>query len=107
MIAQLNPRLPVTARTFDGTCLLKSFQSGDEALLFRFGKETAAERVLCKLAQLIAREALLSVGQQVFIREIGAKEGRVIGVDGHQQARVEKPAQRVPGKRGANSGAHV
>jgi hypothetical protein len=59
------------------------------------------------LAQFVAGKALLGVGQQELIGQIGAEEGRVVGVERDQQAGVEVAAQRVLGKGGADAGADV
>ena len=39
-----------------------------------------------KLAQLLAGKSLFGVGQQEFVGQIGAEEGRVVGVERDQQA---------------------
>ena len=62
------------------------------------GKKAGANGVGSELAQLFAGEALLGVGQQVFVGEVGAEEGGVVGVEGDQQALIEVAAQRVSGK---------
>ena len=50
------------------------------------------------MAQLVAGKALLGVSEQVLVGEIGAEEGRVVGVERDQQAGIEVPA-RAGGRR--------
>ena len=49
---------------------------------------------LAARAQFVAGKALLGVGQQVLVGQIGAEEGRIVGVERDQQARIEVAAQR-------------
>ena len=51
--------------------------------------------------------ALLGVGQQVFVGDIGAEEGGVVGVERDQQAGIEVAAQRVSGEGRADAGADI
>jgi len=59
------------------------------------GKKARSEGIAGKLAEFIAGKALLSVGQQKFVGQIGAEEGRVVGVKRDEQAEIEEAAQRV------------
>ena len=71
------------------------------------GKKTGADGIGGELAQFVASKSLLGVGQQVFIGEIGAEEGWVVGVERDQQSGIKVAAQRVGRKGWADAGAHI
>ena len=58
-------------------------------------------------AQFFAGKALLGVGEEELVGEIGAEEGGIVGVERDQQAAIEVLAQGVGGEGGADAGADV
>ena len=75
--------------------------------LFIFGKEAGADGVGGQPAQFVAGKSLLGVRQEELVGEIGAEEGRVVGVERDQEAEIEIAAQGVRGERGTDAGADV
>src|ERR1035438_1943807 len=45
--------------------------------------------------------------QQVFIEQVRAEEGRVVGVESYQQTKIEVATQRMLGKGGADPGSNI
>ena len=71
------------------------------------GRKLARMELAAKLAQFVAGKALLGVGEQVLVGEIGTEEGGIVGVERDQQAAIEVAAQGMGGERGADAGADV
>ena len=108
MIPQFDARKPVSACHHRCQISLRNrFNLGKPPCFFRIGKKAGTNGVGGQLAQLFAGECLLGVCEQVLVDAVGAEEGRIVGVECHQQARVEAAPQRMSSERGANAGAHV
>ena len=90
-----------------GICLLKSFDAGQPRGFFRKGKKAGADGVGGEAAQLVVGKALLGVREQELVGQIGAEDGRVVGVEGDQETAVEVGAQGMSGEGGADAGADV
>jgi len=73
----------------------------------RVGEETGADRIGGELPEFCAGEALGCVGEKVFVCNVRAEEGGVVGVEGDEKAGIEVASQRVRGERCAHAGADV
>ena len=88
-------------------CLLDGADLGEPFGSCRFGQKAGANGVRGEALQFAAGEALLGMGEGVFVRQIGAEECGVVGVEGDQKAKVEVPAEGVLREGGADAGAHI
>lgn len=70
-------------------------------------KETHAEGIGGESAQLVTGEPLLGVGKPIFVGEVGAEEGGIVGIESDQEAHVEEAPQGMSGEGGANAGADI
>ena len=78
-----------------GLCSLDGIDASEPCSFCIRGKEARLEGVAGELAEFVAGEFLLCVGQQEFIGQVGAEEGRVVRVEGDEQAGIKEAAQRV------------
>ena len=81
------PRSAITTAAGAGRLLFDRVNSEEPIHLRCGGKEAGIDGVDGQLAKFFAGKALLGVGQQVLVGQIGAEEGRVVGVERDQQAR--------------------
>src|SRR5665213_2339306 len=88
-------------------CLAYRADSGEPFRLFLIGKKAGMNRVRRQQAQLFAREALLSVCEQVLVGQVGTEEGGVVGVECDQQPCIEVVPQRMRCKRRADTGPDI
>jgi hypothetical protein len=47
------------------------------------------------------------MGEEELVREIGAEECGIVGVDGDEEAAIKVAAEGMRGERGADAGANV
>jgi hypothetical protein len=59
------------------------------------------------VAELVACKSLLGMGQEELVREIGAEESGVVGVECDEETAIEVAAQGMRGKRGTDAGADI
>src|SRR5579871_1962927 len=88
-IAQFAPTRPYP---WDGLMMIwlrKDVIAGKQALPFVFGKKTGANRVGRQLTQFPLGESLHPVRKHVFIAHIRTEKCRVVGIQRHEQPRIE------------------
>jgi hypothetical protein len=59
------------------------------------------------LAEFVAGESLLGMGEEELVGEIGAEESGIVGVDGDEEAEIEVAAEGMGGEGRADAGANV